>query len=101
MSTTYTTTQPSVTHRSARTVRLGAALIAIAALGIAAMLALSTTAGRSDRAATAESAGLSPQQIVIRGEVQDRLSAEAKSESVGLSPQQIVIRGEVQDRLGN
>jgi hypothetical protein len=40
--------------------------------------------------------GLSPLQIVIRGEVADRLEQSA---SAGLSPLQIVIRGEVADRL--
>jgi hypothetical protein len=40
-------------------------------------------------------AELSAEQIVIRGEVHDRLTAP-----VGLSAEQIVIRGEVADRLG-
>jgi hypothetical protein len=41
---------------------------------------------------------LSPQQIVIRGEVADRLALSTNGS--GLSPQQIVIRGELADRLG-
>jgi hypothetical protein len=40
-------------------------------------------------------AGLSPQQIVTRGEVADRYGVQGDT---GLSPQQIVTRGEVADR---
>ena len=40
---------------------------------------------------------LSPQQVVIRGEVADRLAPSINS--ARLSPQQVVIRGEVADRL--
>ncbi|MEA2609656.1 MAG: hypothetical protein QOJ75_1899 [Chloroflexota bacterium] len=70
---------------------VGAALLAGGTLGAVlfaqpAQLPVAQSAGQ----------GLSPQQIVIRGEVADRL---AQSAGQGLSPQQIVIRGEVADRL--
>ena len=52
----------------------------------------------ADRAtAEAEGADLSPQQIVVRGEVADRLTRGGGNPD--LSPQQIVIRGEALDRL--
>jgi hypothetical protein len=70
---------------------VGAALLAGGTLGAVlfaqpAQLPVAQSAGQ----------GLSPQQIVIRGEVADRL---AQSASQGLSPQQIVIRGEIADHF--
>jgi hypothetical protein len=52
----------------------------------------------ADRVTAAAAASrLSPQQIVVRGEVADRPAQGGGT--LGLSPQQIVIRGEVLDRL--
>jgi hypothetical protein len=71
------------------------ALSAAAAAVFAA--ALFVGAGRTDSgpagaAGTKDEAGLTSEQIVIRGEVADRYAYAA------LSPEQIVIRGEVADR---
>ena len=66
-----------------------------------ALLAVATTAlsgrGPQTSASATTTGGLRPEQIVIRGEVADRLAASPPRG--GLRPEELVIRGEVADRL--
>ena len=81
-------------ERKASARRLTTVLIALAVLAVVAA-ALFAMAG-AFKGTPLPAANLSAQQVVIRGEVADRLAQSAMS---GLSAQQIVIRGEVADRL--
>jgi hypothetical protein len=89
---------PVRTHRAGTRSWSSPLLAATAAVAIVLVGALVVLFAQQFQAPAAQSAsdGLNPQQIVIRGEVADRL---AQSASDGLNPQQIVIRGEVADRL--
>jgi hypothetical protein len=81
-----TATDAGTRSRFLTTLVIAAAVAAVVAAGI---FAVATGSARTP----APVAELSAEQIVIRGEVQDRLAAP-----IGLSAEQIVIRGEVQDR---
>ena len=78
---------PTGRHWLTSAILVGILVVALVAAFVAeAAMSTSGAAGKS---------GLTPQQIVTRGEVADRYGAQGNA---GLSPQQIVTRGEVADR---